>query len=294
MDVIWNQNRMMTLLQNFYTLIKVRVGFFDLDGKEIMCYPASRTNYCTLLRSDKKGDAACRKCDQNAFRQAAKYQTPYIYRCHAGLTEIIAPIQTSADEWVGYLMIGQAKPPENRERKEWEEIYRKISGTGISPEELTAAYSELTVLKMDQARSCANILQSLAAYVWLDNYFRIQKEPLSSRVKTYISDNLNKNLSLDRIARKFSVGKTTLCKVVKGDLNVTVNELIRSLRIERAKELLESNEELISKIAEEVGITDYNYFTKVFKEETSVTPSVFRRLCEEEYLYRQLANQPPF
>jgi ligand-binding sensor protein/predicted DNA-binding protein YlxM (UPF0122 family) len=278
---------MMTLLQSFYTLIKVRVGFFDLDGKEIMGYPAARTPYCTLLRSNNKGDTACRRCDRNAFQRAAKDKTPSIYRCHAGLTEMIAPIQTSADERVGYLMIGQAKPPGNRERKEWEEIYRKIAGTGISPDELKAAYSELTVLKLDEARSCANILQSLAAYVWLDNYFRIQKEPLSSRVKTYISENLTRNLSLDSIACKFSVGKTTLCKTVKGDLNVTVNELIRSLKVEKAKELLESNEELISQIAEAVGITDYNYFTKIFKEETGVTPSVFRRLCEKEYLYLQ-------
>jgi ligand-binding sensor protein/predicted DNA-binding protein YlxM (UPF0122 family) len=287
MDVIWNQNRMMNLLQNFYTLIKVRVGFFDLDGTEIVAYPSSRTPYCTLLRSNKKGDAACRKCDRNAFQRAAKYQTPYIYRCHAGLTEMVAPIQTSADERVGYLMIGQAKPPGNREQKEWEEIYRKISGTGISPGELRATWAELTILKMDEARACATILQSLAAYVWLDDYFRIQKEPLSSRVKTYISGNLDEDLSLDRIAGQFSVGKTTLCKTVKRDLNVTVNELIRSLRVERAKELLESGMELISEIAEAVGILDYNYFTKVFKEETGVTPSVFRRLCEKEYLYRQ-------
>jgi ligand-binding sensor protein/predicted DNA-binding protein YlxM (UPF0122 family) len=275
---------MITLLQSFYTLIKVRVGFFDLDGKEIMGYPAARTAYCTLLRSNQKGDAACRRCDRNAFQRAAKYQTPYIYRCHAGLTEMIAPIQTSADERVGYLMIGQAKLPGNEERQE---IYSKISDAGISPDDLKTAYSELTVIKMDQARACANILQSLATYVWLDNYIRIQKEPLSSRVKTYIADNLNNHLSLDGIARKFSVGKTTLCKAVKGDLKMTVNELIRSLRIDKAKELLESNKELISEIAGEVGITDYNYFTKVFKEETGVTPSVFRHLCEEEYLFRQ-------
>jgi AraC-like DNA-binding protein len=278
---------MTALLRNFYTLIKVRVGFFDPDGTEIAAYPASRAPYCTLLRSSKKGDAACRKCDRNAFRRAAKYQSPYIYRCHAGLTEMVAPIQTSADERVGYLMIGQAKPPGNREQKEWEEIYRKISGSGISPNELKAAWAELTALKMDEARSCANILQSLAAYVWLDNYFRIQKEPLSSRVKAYISGNLDADLSLNRIARKFSVGKTTLCKTVKRDLKVTVNGLIRSLRIEKAKELLESGVKLISEIAEAVGISDYNYFTKVFKEETGITPSVFRRLCEKEYLYRQ-------
>lgn len=285
MDVIWNQNRMMNLLQSFNTLVKVRVGFFDLAGREIMAYPQARTPYCTLIRASKKGDAACRRCDKAAFSRAAKHAGPYIYQCHAGLTEMIAPIMTSADERVGNLMIGQARQPGDKEQIEWEEIYRKCSGGNFSLKELKSAYSKLTVLKMNEARSCANILQSLAAYVWLDNYIRRQSEPLSLKVKSYIAENLKKNLSLDGIAKKFDVGKTTLCNAVKAEINMTVNELIRALRVEKAKELLEENAWLISEIAEEVGIPDYNYFTKVFKEESGVTPSVFRKLCQKEYLY---------
>ena len=65
---------------------------------------------------------------------------------------------------------------------------------------------------------------------------------------------------------------------------MTVNELTRSLRIEKAKQLLQSAELPIFIVAENVGIPDYNYFTRVFKEETGITPSLFRKLCETEYL----------
>jgi len=282
MDMIWNQNKMMKLLENFYTLVKVRIGFFDLEGMEILGYPVLRSEYCNIIRAYKTGDTACMRCDEQAFRQAKKMKNPYIYYCHAGLIEMVAPIITSEEERIGYLMIGQARQPGDMKEQLWEDISRKIGFSPIS--KLKSAYLRLPILKIDQGRACANILQALATYIWVENYFRLQKEPLSGRVKDYISMNLDKPLSLDKIVHNFGIGKTTLCKSVKQDIHVTVIELIRLLRIEKAKQLLQSTELPIYTIAEQVGIPDYNYFTKVFKEETGVTPSVFRKLCEKEYL----------
>ena len=282
MDMIWNQTKMMKLLESFYTLVKVRIGFFDLKGGEILSYPVTRAEYCTIIRANKSGDSACRCCDEQSFRHAAKMKAPYIYRCHAGLIEMVAAIATSEDERIGYLMLGQARQPGDLDDRLCNEIGRKA---GVAdPEKLKSAYLKLPVLKIEQGRACANVLQALAAYVWVDNYFRIQKEPLSGKVKDHILSNLDRSLSLREIAEKFRVGETTLCKSVKRDLHMTVNELTRSLRTEKAKQLLQSTELPISVVAEQVGIPDYNYFTKIFKSETGVTPSVFRRLCEREYL----------
>lgn len=289
MDMIWNQTRMMKLLESFYTLVKVRIGFFDLRGGEILSYPVTRAEYCNIIRANKTGDAACRCCDEQAFRHTAKMKTPYVYQCHAGLIEMVTSIFTSEEERIGYLMIGQARQPGNLDDLLWNEIGRKAGVPKL--DKLKSAYLKLPVLKMDQGRACANILQALATYVWVDNYFRLQKQPLSGRVKGYISQNLDKSLSLKEIARKFGIGETTLCKSVKRDIRMTVNELIRSLRTEKAKQLLQSTELPVSNIAEMVGIPDYNYFTKIFRNETGVTPSVFRKLCEKEYLNLQSLTQ---
>jgi two-component system response regulator YesN len=128
--------------------------------------------------------------------------------------------------------------------------------------------------------------------VLLDNYIRIQNEPLASLVKRYISSNLTEDLTLPGLAKKFGVGKTTLCKAVKRDFQLTVNELIRYSRIERAKQLLWIDKQPISVVAEQVGIMDYTYFAKVFKEETGIPPSLFRKLCDGEYLYKTDRPQP--
>jgi len=276
MDINWNQDKMMKLLEDFYTL-----GKFLINGEVIIIYPPQMQEYCNYIRSKKTGDTACRRCDEQAFQQVAKMKTPYIYKCHAGLTEIVAPIITSEKERIGYLTIGQAKPAGEPDENLLKDLSKKHN---LSVIKLKSAYLKLPVMKTDQAKACANVLHALAINVWYDNYFYILKKPLSDKVKEFISDNLDKPLTLTEIANRFRIGKTTLCKSVKRDIHMTVNELIHFLRIEKAKQLLQSAEVPIYTIAEQVGIPDYNYFTKIFKKETGITPSVFRKLSEKAYL----------
>jgi AraC-like DNA-binding protein len=275
---------MRNLLQSFFKLAKVRVGFFDLEGNEILAFPSERTDYCKLIRSSPTGDEACRRCDRDAIRKAARQNGPYIYQCHACLTEAFAPISSEKGR-IAYLMLGQVRLSEDQDGRRWNEIYREAGHFCPDMEGLKSAYSRLTAITIDEIHACADILQALANYVWLDNYVRIQNEPLSVRVKTYLADNISGDLSLAALTRQFGVGKTTLCGAVKRDYRLTVTQLVRGVRVERAEQLLQSGKQSISQIAEAVGIGDYNYFSKVFREETGIAPSVFRRLCEKDYDY---------
>ncbi|MDR2552786.1 MAG: PocR ligand-binding domain-containing protein [Treponema sp.] len=283
MDLIWKQSRMWDLLHSFYTLMKVRVGFFDLECREMLAFPAKRTDFCNLVRSCLAGEDACRRCDRDAFQTAVSRHGSYIYQCHAGLTEVIAPIIASDEKRAGYLMIGQLRQPGQKEQY-WQELRPRLKRFCSDTDKLRAAYWHLTVIDMDKIRACAHILQALASCVLLENYIHLLDEPLSRRVKTYIALRLAKPLSIPGIARNFRVGKTTLCNAVKRDFHQTVNELIRTARIDRAKELLHGSRLSVAEVAEEVGIPDYNYFTKVFKGEMGVAPAIYRKLCGGDYL----------
>jgi len=277
MDIIWDKNVMLNLMKSFHTLFKVCISFFDTEGKSTLGYPA-QSKYCHIIRSHKTGIAACRRCDANAFKQAAKLKAPIVYECHAGLIEIVAPVITFDNIQIGSIMLGQARSPRNRSERAWKELEKKAEFP--ITQKLKSAYLKLPVLDLKHSKACITILQALVTNAWYDNYFRLQREPLSSRVNSYITQNINKNLSLNEIALTFKVGKTTLCKTVKNDFKVSINELIRSLRIKKAKQLLQTAELPIYLIAEQVGIPDYNYFTKVFKTEIGVTPSEFRKRYE--------------
>ena len=85
-------------------------------------------------------------------------------------------------------------------------------------------------------------------------------------------------LSLESISEQLHIGRTKLCSVAK-ELSggYTLSYLIAQRRINAAKRLLLQSSLPISAIAEAVGISDYNYFSKVFRSVTGTTPSAFRK-----------------
>jgi len=60
-------------------------------------------------------------------------------------------------------------------------------------------------------------------------------------------------------------------------LNMSGSDYIQSLRFKKAIELMADSNRNISDIAYEVGFTDPNYFSKVFKKVYKKTPTVYRK-----------------
>lgn len=57
---------------------------------------------------------------------------------------------------------------------------------------------------------------------------------------------------------------------------MSTNELIRKIRLEKSKELLESSDMSIGEICYRVGFASPSYFTKRFKTYTGLIPKQFR------------------
>jgi AraC-like DNA-binding protein len=288
MDIILNQSGLTHLLHSFSTITNVRVGFFNPLGKEIIDHPKKECAYCDMINSSKEGDDACVRSDLLAYQQAVEYWAKggknYIYECHAGLIEMITPIVSSKNEFIGYLIIGKIQQPGYKEK--WEKISRKIQNFCSDLDQLKAAYFNVPIMEMDNLKACGNILQALVVYMWQENYIRTQIEPLSESVVKFITANIDKNLSLPLIAKKFGIGKTTLCNYIKKDYFLSPNKLIRQIRIARAKELLQNTHQPVYQIAELVGIPDFNYFTKLFKVETGISPSMYRKNIKPPSLFK--------
>ena len=98
------------------------------------------------------------------------------------------------------------------------------------------------------------------------------------KLEMYLDEHYTEKLSLERISSELGIGRTKLCLLAKelsGGQTLTV--LIAQRRVNAAKKLLQQGNMPISEVAEAVGISDYNYFTKVFRSVTGVTPSAFRK-----------------
>ncbi|MDC8104873.1 AraC family transcriptional regulator [Chryseobacterium sp. PTM-20240506] len=91
----------------------------------------------------------------------------------------------------------------------------------------------------------------------------------------YIKKNLHQKLSIDSIAKLAYVSKSNFFKMFKDELGTSPNDFILQERINRAKELL-ATQNSIKETAYQTGFSDTNYFTRVFKQLVGVTPKTYQ------------------
>lgn len=84
-------------------------------------------------------------------------------------------------------------------------------------------------------------------------------------------------ITLTDLAKKYGISISHLSGLLKEELQLSFSEYVASKRIQKAKELLADERLSIEEIAEQVGYSDYFYFTKVFKKNTGISPSKYRK-----------------
>ena len=86
----------------------------------------------------------------------------------------------------------------------------------------------------------------------------------------------NSDLSVEEIAGQMGLGRTQFYRKIKSLTNYSPNELIRHIRLKKARRLLTSSEKSVSEIAYATGFSNPAYFTKCFRDAYGKTPSELR------------------
>jgi len=107
---------------------------------------------------------------------------------------------------------------------------------------------------------------------------KIDKNGPIDLVINYIAKHYdNPDLSLTLISEKIGIAPTYLCSIFKKYTGKTLNQYITEYRIKKAKELLNDKLLRVSNVSSMVGYRDGNYFTKIFKKYTNLSPSEYRK-----------------
>ena len=98
-----------------------------------------------------------------------------------------------------------------------------------------------------------------------------------------INENLSKeDLCVQDIADELALSRSKLYRKIKELTGKSANEIIRKMRLEKSKELLEITEMTIGEICYKVGFSSPSYYTKRFKEYTGLIPKEYRLLNKEK------------
>jgi AraC-like DNA-binding protein len=99
------------------------------------------------------------------------------------------------------------------------------------------------------------------------------------RLNSVISENLaDQQFNVDRLACLMNMSRPTLYRKVKTISEGTPNELINSVRLEKAAELLTTGTTRVLAIVKMVGFNSRSNFGKAFTKHFGVTPKEYRQL----------------
>ncbi len=99
---------------------------------------------------------------------------------------------------------------------------------------------------------------------------------VAERITDYIEIHYTEDISLQNMAEAMNYSEAYFCKLFKQYFDKSFVAYITDFRMARAKELLENVLINIKDVGTEVGYKDSNYFAKVFKRVTGMTPSEYR------------------
>lgn len=98
-----------------------------------------------------------------------------------------------------------------------------------------------------------------------------------------INEKLSKeDLCVQDIADELALSRSKLYRKIKELTGKSANEMIRNMRLEKSKELLEVTEMTIGEICYKVGFSSPSYYTKRFKEHTGLIPKEYRLRNKEK------------
>ncbi len=261
------ENSLNKLLEDLYSLTKIKLLIVDEYGNEKKYYPTKYTPFCALLRQDKDMDNRCKECDKKAYEYCKKTKNEYSYICHAGLYESFSPILYNGNI-VGFIGCGQIKAKDSKfviDKKE--KNYDK----------LLENYNNLPLIDDKTIKAASNILKTISSYEYQKAIIETLDYRIDYRINEFINEHLSDNLSVELLCSSFHLSRNELYLIFERSFQSTPAEYIKLKRIEKACELLKETSYQVSHIGAIVGFPDYNYFSKVFKKEMSISPRKYRK-----------------
>ncbi|ETT44407.1 response regulator transcription factor [Paenibacillus sp. FSL P4-0338] len=148
--------------------------------------------------------------------------------------------------------------------------YKELSAAQSRMEEQIQQIYRHTSLPQLQ-RYISGLLEEYAAGIIRDDI-----DVLMKRMVDLIHRHYDENLKLETLADVFTYSSAYLGKLFKNTMGCSFNTYLDTIRIEKAKELLDQGCK-IHQAASSVGFSDVDYFREKFKKITGISPSAYRR-----------------
>ena len=279
MNILFDEERLRKLIENLNILTGLPANILDPDGRDINLF-RGHPPFCRMLNDLPEGHERCVACDRCKIQHYTAERGFQFYRCHAGVCEAIMPLFDKKRP-LAYLVFG-CYLDDTPIEEQWEHSRPLLDWYPGGADALRPAFFQFRQYSSQELHAYAETLEALSSYIQLKGMILTAEQTDLQKLELYLDQHYMEKLSLESISRQLHIGRTKLCALAK-ELSGghTLSYLVAQRRIGAAKRLLLQSSLPISAIGESVGISDYNYFSKVFRSATGVTPSAFRKNCRD-------------
>ncbi len=105
-----------------------------------------------------------------------------------------------------------------------------------------------------------------------------QEAAFMQKINALIKANLeDENFDTNTLCKAMSLSRTQLFRRVKSLIKEAPANHIKMMRLQKAKELLETTDSTVSEITFKTGFQTVSHFTKIFKKQYGIVPSAYRQ-----------------
>jgi len=115
---------------------------------------------------------------------------------------------------------------------------------------------------------------SQSRYMVMNHLHRF--DPLLRTLEEFVTANIERQLSLQELARAVAVSPRTLARKVEAGIGTTPQRFVQRVRVSHAVHLLETTRESVEEVAARVGYADSAAFRRTFRRHTGASPRVHR------------------
>lgn len=235
--------------------------------------------FCALMARTHRICEACLALQTKLEKEADL--KPKTLKCFAGLCETAVPVRVG-EKLIAILQTGRIlveTPNQRRFTKITRELLRL--GTHIDLKQFEDAYFAARVLTREQYESMIHLLAIFAGHLAAcGNQLALQRTgadtPSIFRAGEIIDAGFRKELSLGEVAHQVNMSAGYFGELFKKATGLNFVDYVARLRVEKAKNLLQSPELRISEVAFAVGFQSLSQFNRTFHRIEGTSPRTYR------------------
>lgn len=120
----------------------------------------------------------------------------------------------------------------------------------------------------------AGYVRQVAEYLEKNQSFNVSH--IAVRVRNYMLEHYAEDISLADICDKFGINASYFSKKFKEEIGMNFVDLLTSIRLDAAAQLLLNTKNSVAQISKSVGINDAKYFSKLFHNSYGMNPTQYR------------------